>query len=147
MGWTYTGDPTNSQVDEVRFLTGDTDRKKPWTLQDEEIQYAITTYPTNVLLAAAICAESVLAKLKGTVADKRVGDLSITYNNNMLAEFGTRAYQLRQRATLKAVKPYAGGASKSEKQGQDQDPDRVAPAVKVDGMTMISPEPNKINWP
>lgn len=139
MGWNYSGDPTNSQLDEVRFLTGDTDRSRPWTLQDEEINYTIAQYPSNVLLAAAICAESVVAKLKGTMGDKSVGNLSISYNVTTIEMYSATAYRLRQRANIAGVKLTIGGTSRSQKRVLDEDSDRVQPAGKVDGMDRLSP--------
>ena len=46
MSWTYSGNPANSQVDECRFLLGDTNESEP-IMQDEEIQYIIDTYGSN----------------------------------------------------------------------------------------------------
>lgn len=47
MSFSYSGDPSNSQLDECRFLLGDTDESQP-ILQDEEIDYIITTYSSNL---------------------------------------------------------------------------------------------------
>jgi hypothetical protein len=41
MAWTYSGDPTSSDRDKVRFLIGDTDTNDQ-LLQDGEIDYLIT---------------------------------------------------------------------------------------------------------
>lgn len=46
MSWSYSGDPSKNKVDEYRFLIGDTDESAP-IMQDEEIQYIITTYGSN----------------------------------------------------------------------------------------------------
>lgn len=43
MSWTYSGDPSSSELDECRFLIGDTNSAEP-IMQDEEIQYLIDTY-------------------------------------------------------------------------------------------------------
>lgn len=43
MSFTYSGDPSSSELDEARFLIGDTDESSP-IMQDEEIQYIIDTY-------------------------------------------------------------------------------------------------------
>ena len=43
MSWTYSGDPQNSELDECRFLLGDTNESAP-ILQDEEIEYIMATY-------------------------------------------------------------------------------------------------------
>ncbi len=137
--WTYSGDPRKSRLDKVRALIGDTDATQPWTLLDAEIMSNIDDSPSNVFLAAAYSAEMVLAKLKSTVNDQKVGDLSVTFNTDMLKEFATRAQQLRSRATLASVTPWVGGTSVSEKRAQDADPDRVQPAFKVDGMSKVNP--------
>lgn len=43
MSFTYSGDPSNSPLDEARFLLADTNEAEP-IMQDEEIQYIIDTY-------------------------------------------------------------------------------------------------------
>ena len=43
MSFTYNGNPAESDVASARFLIGDTDSSRP-IMQDEEIQYLITTY-------------------------------------------------------------------------------------------------------
>lgn len=48
MSFTYSGDPSHSDLDEARFLIGDTDDKSP-IMQDEEIQYIINTYGSGKL--------------------------------------------------------------------------------------------------
>lgn len=48
MSFTYSGDPSHSDIDEARFLIGDTDDKSP-IMQDEEIQYIINTYGSGTL--------------------------------------------------------------------------------------------------
>lgn len=62
--WTYSGDPGNSDLDEVRFYVQDTDKNDP-LLSDEEIQYVIDTwsavYGSNIM-HAAVCAEILAAK-------------------------------------------------------------------------------------
>lgn len=46
MSWTYSGNPANNQIDECRFLLGDTNESEP-IMQDEEIQYIIDMYKGN----------------------------------------------------------------------------------------------------
>lgn len=46
MSWSYSGNPKESPIDEVRFLVGDTNKNEP-ILQDEEIQYLIDEYGAN----------------------------------------------------------------------------------------------------
>lgn len=46
MSWNYSGDPTNSPLDECRFLIGDTNENEP-IMQDEEINYIISQAGDN----------------------------------------------------------------------------------------------------
>ena len=48
MSWTYSGDPSSSELDECRFLISDTDEASP-ILQDEEIKYIIESANGNKL--------------------------------------------------------------------------------------------------
>lgn len=48
MSFTYSGDPSKSDLDAARFLIGDTDEKSP-IMQDEEIKYIIDTYGAGKL--------------------------------------------------------------------------------------------------
>lgn len=53
MSFTYSGDPSTSTLDAIRFALGDTVEELA-LLQDEEINYLITQYPNKSgLLAAA----------------------------------------------------------------------------------------------
>lgn len=52
MSFTYSGDPSASKLDAVRFALGDTDASQP-LLQDEEINYLISMYPNDSGLMAA----------------------------------------------------------------------------------------------
>lgn len=46
MSWSYSGNPADSPLDELRFLTGDTNEAAQ-ILQDEELQYLIAEYGNN----------------------------------------------------------------------------------------------------
>lgn len=46
MSFSYSGDPSTSELDECRFLLGDTNEAEP-IMQDEEIKYIINTYGDN----------------------------------------------------------------------------------------------------
>lgn len=46
MAWTYSGDPTSSELDKYRFFLGDTDPEEP-ILQDGEIQFVIDEYKSH----------------------------------------------------------------------------------------------------
>lgn len=87
MFWTYSGDPSTSDRDAVRFWIQDTDETTP-LLQDEEIDYLVELWMPqygSVLLTAAMAAEVIAAKYTGEVSvsadgvSVAVGDLSDKY--------------------------------------------------------------------
>ena len=46
MSWSYSGNPAYSQLDELRFMIGDTSESEP-IMQDEELEYLIAEYGHN----------------------------------------------------------------------------------------------------
>jgi hypothetical protein len=46
MSWSYSGNPASSEMDELRFIIGDTNISEP-IMQDEELEYLITEYGSN----------------------------------------------------------------------------------------------------
>jgi len=68
--WSYSGDPTDSDLDEIRFLVQDTDTADQ-LITDEEISYIIDkwvdVYGSN-FMAAAMVAEAIAAKFTREVA-------------------------------------------------------------------------------
>lgn len=63
MGFTYSGNPSESEVDAVRFLIGDTDDEEP-LLHDEEIIYlsSLWTLQFSIYWTAAMAAEAIAAR-------------------------------------------------------------------------------------
>jgi len=143
MSWTYSGNPASSALDEVRFLLGDTISTKPYTLSNEEINYAIALYgsPTigSNLFAAATLSNSILAKLRSTFSSgsKSVGDLSITNNVDTIKIFQDVAKDLWNRANLQGVPTSFGGELYSEQDAANADDDLIQTAAKVDGMSIF----------
>lgn len=77
MTFSYSGNPGNSTLDEVRFLIQDTDSSDP-LLTNEEINYLIGVY-TDPYLAAISCVTSLIAQASRVSEEsKKVGDLSLT---------------------------------------------------------------------
>ncbi len=74
MTWTYSGDPSLSDVDAIRFLIGDTDSSDQ-LLQNEEINYLLSLGGGSPEYAAFLGAESIAAKFS-RLADSKVGELS-----------------------------------------------------------------------
>lgn len=120
---TYSGDPSSSDGDFVRFVLGDTE-SSTMQLTDEEIEAALRLYP-NTDLAAAFLAENLAGRFARKV-DKSVGDLSISYGN-IAKNYIDMALRLRRSASVDGAPPYAGGISVSDKQSTESNTDRVAP--------------------
>jgi hypothetical protein len=79
MTFTYSGDPTTSTRNKVRFLLNDTLLSDP-LFTDEELDYLITEWGTDVYEICRAAAETLSSKF-ARLADqtsKSVGDLSIT---------------------------------------------------------------------
>lgn len=142
MSWSYSGNPSSSSRDKVRFLIGDTDSTDQ-LLTDAEVDYTLTVY-TDAYLAGAMCSD-VLAAKWSRLADKSVGSLSISYSQRQknMAELAQRLR--RMSATLSStVAPYAGGISVSDKESQEEDDDRTAPAFSVGMHDAVEP-PSKLS--
>lgn len=87
MTWEYSGDPSSSARDEIRFLIGDTDSTFP-LLQDAEIDYLIAKWAPSYgdpIWTAAVAAELVATKFAGVAnisadgVSVNVGDLADKY--------------------------------------------------------------------
>ena len=124
MTWTYSGDPSSTSRDEVRFLVGDTDTSDQ-QVTDEEIAWALSENSSNAYMAASVIAHAISAKFSRK-ADKAVGDLRLSYSqlSKQYADLGTR---LRSQGALRGVQPYSGGISKADKQTQNDDDDYDKP--------------------
>lgn len=123
MGWTYSGNPSDSTKDAVRFLLGDTDSSSP-LVTDEEIAYAVAE-EGDARLAASVVAKAI-ASVFGRKADKSVGDLHISYKSQADYYSGL-AVELTAKSTAYAM-PYAGGISISDKDASRDNSDRVRPS-------------------
>lgn len=128
MTWSYSGSPSSSQTDEVRFLAGLTNADDQ-QMSDEEIAYCISKSP-NVMLAAAMACDYMQARY-AREADIRAGangELSIKFSQIAKA-YADRAAALRMRA-LGSAMPWTAAISIDEKQGNEEDADRTQPAFK-----------------
>lgn len=99
MSWTYSGDPSASDADAVRFLVGDVDENADQTLTDQEIDYLVASWP-GVHEAAAAAAEA-LAGRYGSQASfsKTVGQLSLSKQyQDQAASFMALAGRLRSQS-------------------------------------------------
>lgn len=131
-GWNYSGDPTNSNRDAVRFLIGDTNAADP-LVTDGEILYLLGEFGAATSAAAAAC-RAIAAKFSRQ-ADKTVGDLSISASQRAKA-FGARADELDSAVSASlAPIPVVGGVSIADKATVESSTDRVRPSFTKDGFT------------
>jgi hypothetical protein len=122
--WSYNTNLTAAR-DQVRFYSGDTDVGAAITLSDEEILGAITLAGSARAAAALICEN--LAGRYSTQGKVLRDDLGQTIDWGERATFyQARAKELRSRVALIAI-PFAGGISRTTKQAQIDDTDRVQP--------------------
>lgn len=124
MTWTYSSNPSASDLDEVRFLVGDTDTTSQ-LVTNEEITYAVAEEGDN-LSAAARVAKAIAAKFARKV-DRTVGDLRISYSQRQ-KHYMDLAAELKARSDIGAAAPYAGGLSIAEKESVRENTDRVRPS-------------------
>lgn len=108
MTFTYSGDPSTSQLDEVRFLVGDTDSSAVM-LQDAEVTWLLST-ATSTTAAAAEAADACAAwcNRQADEVDKKVGDTSISRTwRNRVDGYIALAERLRAKAGTNAPTPWA----------------------------------------
>lgn len=92
MAWTYSGNPASSALDEVRFLSGDTDSTNQ-QISNEEIAYLLGEWNNSSYTSAAFACEAIAGKYSSRSDSSRsVGDLSIS------TQFGASAKTFLERA-------------------------------------------------
>lgn len=124
MTWTYSGDPSSTDRDTVRFLVSDTDTNAQ-LVSDEEIAWALTE--GGVYNAAAIVARAISAQYARKADFEVSKDLKVSYSKQATA-YSDLASSLENKASAKAPMPYAGGISIDDKVSYEGDTDRVKPA-------------------
>jgi len=128
MTWSYSGDPTSSTNDEIRYLSGCTDTTRQ-LVQNEEIAYAAAQY-SDTRLAAALVLRGLAAKFSRET-DYREGDISVS-GSKLAEQFRKQANELDPSGVTVAAAilalPSFGGLSKSEKETLNADTDAVQPS-------------------
>lgn len=99
MPFTYSGDPSTTPRDEVRFLLGDT-KETPQSLQDGEIDYLLRD-GTSSNLAAILGAEALAQRHSAMSAtSKSFGDVTLSYSHGETANrFLALATRLRRQSS------------------------------------------------
>lgn len=125
--WSYSGDPSSSSRDAVRFTIGDTDSTQP-QLNDPEIDYLLTE--NGAVLTASV--EAALALAARYSRQVSMTDDKVSRENQQKAEaYAKLAETLKARVSRRAHGVYAGGLSIAGKVTSSQDPDLVQPSFTV----------------
>lgn len=79
MTWSYSGDPSTSTKNYVRFLINDTNTNDQ-LFSDEELNYVISEWNNDAYDAARECAEILIARFarEADSISKSVGDISVS---------------------------------------------------------------------
>lgn len=128
MTWSYSGDPSASAVDAIRFLIGDTDTTDQ-LLQNEEISWVNTgtsgtpTGTSSLYEAAYRCCLTIASKL-ARQADKQIGDLQVSLSQKAKT-YQSQAEHFKSLAAMEDYTPvpYAGGITISDKEIDQDNPD------------------------
>lgn len=123
--FTYEGDPSQSDTQAVRYLSGDTDRELA-EIDDKEIAFALSKF-SDTRLAAAMCVDA-LADKYARRADIKVGEVSKSMSA-ISDRLRQRAKDLRTEAGKSAM-PFFGGVSEADKQATDANSDNVPPSFR-----------------
>jgi hypothetical protein len=124
----YSGDPSDSLIDEVRFRIGDTDTDEEF-LTDDEIAYLLGQESDNVSRAAVRGCKRIAAELSRQV-NYRMHGVSVDAKD-LAKQFRDLATELETEAALLSVaEPFAGGISVADKQAREADSDRSTPSFK-----------------
>jgi len=129
MSWNYSGDPSTSELDAVRYYSGQTDKHEQ-LVSNEEILFEIDQEP-NLKLAAANVLDH-LARKFSKDTDERVGD--VQRSGSKLAEaFRKRADELREEVEDDSGGGdfFFGGLSKSGNQNLESDSDARQPVFRI----------------
>lgn len=123
--FTYSGDPSTSDLDKVRFLIMDVDAADP-QLRDNEINYLITAKGSVTAAAIAACERLIFKYSRHP--DVTFGPSSVSGSQRV--QMYKEALATLRRDVGLAVMPFAGGIGKASKDVYEGDSDRVAPTFR-----------------
>lgn len=124
----YSGDPTSSPLDEIRFRLGDTDETSE-LLTDAEIEACIllASDDENANDAAVMAVKAILAKLARSSADRQVGNLRLS-KSQVVSHYRALLADLEAGANRGVSIPFAGGILVADKDIIYDDTSRVPAA-------------------
>lgn len=134
MTWSYSGDPSDSTLDAVRFLCGDTDTTDQ-LLNNEEVSFLILGQPSEFNAAADAC-EAIASKFARKIDRNAIG-LSAALSQKV-RHYEGRAERLRRMAT-RDLEIFVGGLSISDKDALFDNADATQPSFSIgqdDGTTV-----------
>jgi hypothetical protein len=120
MTWTYSGNPSSSARDAIRFEVGDTDTTDQ-LLSDEEIAYVIAIYGGSYE-GASNAAMAIAAKF-ARLMSRSIGGLSADFAAKY-QHYTELAENLMKKAKMFPPSPYGSGWSRSQKETVSGDDDR-----------------------
>ena len=120
MTWSYSGDPSSSTLNAVRFLVGDTDTTDQ-LISNEEITYFVTEF-ANARRAASEAARAIAAKY-ARLMSRSIGGLSADFSAKY-RQYLELADNLLTKEEMKPVALFISGYTKSQKEIVELDSDR-----------------------
>lgn len=123
MSWSYSGDPSSSDKDAVRFNIGDTIEADP-QLQDEEILYLLDINGGSIQQATIDAFKALISKYSRFVNEK-VGDVSNALSDR-LENFKLALSEYERKLTAFVV-PFAGGISVAGKKANERNTALIEP--------------------
>jgi len=123
MTWSYSGDPSNSDLDQVRFLVQDT-QESDQLLQDEEITFLLTL--EGAPLKAASKAAETIGGMFARKCDEKVGTVSQAFSQKS-SQYFELSKRLKRHSDVKQAETFAGGLDITQKETQEDNENRVQP--------------------
>lgn len=141
MTFTYSGDPSTSTRNYVRFLISDTDSTDA-LFSDEELNYVISEWNNDAYKAARECAEILIARFsrEADSTSKSVGDISVSESySSKITHYKELAESLIRRQMRKSPpRPFVNA------QALKSTNDRIVDDFNTDFYSGIHDNPNNI---
>ena len=138
MSWSYSGDPSESSVDAIRYLIADTKEEDSF-VQNEEIEWALSQTNQNLYAAASIVANALFAQFSA-LSDEEIGPLKFKYTNRA-KNYQLIALKFDKLSETKEclVGIYGGGIDTIDKESNKLDPSLVQPMFSKGITDYINP--------
>jgi hypothetical protein len=141
MTFTYSGDPSTSTRNYVRFLINDTDSTDA-LFSDEELNYVISEWGNDAYKSARECAEILIARFSRLAdsSSKSVGDISVSESfSQKIQHYKELANNLLAREMRKSPpRPFANAQSLKSTN------DRIVDDFNTDFYAGIHDNPNNV---